>query len=99
MQNKIYIKNDNLVIEVPLTKHRSNPYDENYHPKMPNIVGLILHYKNKGYDDIGFAFRIDREYAGKNDDAGDFIVKWHEDKKDFIKKCKELKIDYIEYAI
>ena len=52
MKNKIFIKDDKLMIEIPLKIKRSNPYDESYSAEMDNITGLI------DGEEIGFAYRI-----------------------------------------
>ena len=93
MKQNIYTKEDNLIIEIPLISRRSNPYDENYHPKMPNIAGLIE--KNKGYDKLGFCYVIDMEYSGKDDQYSDFFFEYAGGKKEFEELCKKLKIGII----
>jgi hypothetical protein len=86
MENKIYIKDNKLVIEVPLKTNRSNPYDENYFAEMDNIVGLVCE------EEKGFAYRIDREYKDKDDDVSDFFYIFDGNEEKFSKLCKELNI-------
>ena len=75
-------------------KKRSNPYDEGDYGEYPFFTGLIIRHRKDGnnWDEMGFAQTIDRDYKGKDDDVGDFVIKWHESESDFKKMCSELKI-------
>jgi len=94
--NKIYKKGENLIIEIPLTTTRSNPYDENFSEPMDNIMGLIIHHDN-GFDECGFVYKIDMSYAGKEDQWTDFFYKEFEGCEEFKKLLKQLEIPYMEY--
>ena len=94
--NKIYIKHDNLVIEVPLKTRRFNYYEVEGNPdyvgeEMEAIIGVIAG------DEIGFAYQIDMSYAGKADQIFDFFYKYDGTKEQFEKLCTELKINSYEY--
>ena len=91
MQEKIHKTKIHLVIEIPLITQRSNPWDESYHPDMPNIIGLI-----EGENDMGFCYRIDMEYKDKGDQWTDYFYKFFGSPEEFRKLCKKLKIDWIE---
>jgi len=94
-ENKIYKKGNKLVIEVPLTVNRYNPYSNSIVGKMPNIIGLILLDPKNNNEEMGFAYRIDVSYKGKNDQWTDFFYKWFNDRESFEKLCKKLKIDVV----
>lgn len=83
---------DEVVIEmrVPLMTTRNNPWDEDYHPPMPNILGHIAG------DEMGFAYWIDMDYKGKGDQVSMLWWIWNGEKEEFIKLCKELGIEVVE---
>jgi len=86
--------NKKIVFEFPRYQKRWNPYDEGdcgQYPKYPTFTGLII--RKDGYNDMGFASTIDMDYKGKDDQVGDFLVKWYGSEQEFISKCKELNID------
>lgn len=93
MNQRIYKDKDELVCEirVPFISQRSNPYDEDEHSPMDNIIGTIYN------DEIGFAHYIDMSYAGKPDQISTNFYIYHGEKEDFRKLCKELNIDCHEY--
>lgn len=94
----IYTKEDRLIIEVPLKAQRSNPYDEDYHTEMDNIVAVIEPQSNCNMSKMGFCYNIDMEYKGKGDQHSDFFYIYDDgDEKDFIKLCKKLKLEIITY--
>ena len=93
MPDNMKIENENLIITIPLKAERSNPYDDNYHEAMNNIVGIY----ERDYE-CGLAYNIDMTYANKADQHTDYFYKLHGDKKDFETMCKELKIDAIYEA-
>jgi hypothetical protein len=70
---------------------RTNPWDENYHPEMDNIIGLI-----ESDFDMGFCYRIDMDYKGKDDQWTDYFFKWFGNRNEFGKLCKQLAIDVVE---
>mgnify|MGYP000915589125 CR=1 FL=1 len=89
---EINIKDDKLVIEVPLKAQRSNPYDPNYHDEMCNIIGVFKDdYKN------GIAYRIDMEYKGKDDQWTRNFLNTDLDREDFEDLIRKLKIDAVYY--
>jgi len=55
---------------------------------MDNVVGVI----DKAMSDYGFAFFIDRSYAGKTDDVSSIFYYYSGSEEDFEKICKELNI-------
>lgn len=97
MQNNIYKRDGNLIIEIPLKEKRWNPYDamanDNYDggEEMDSIVGVITN------DEIGFAHWLDRDYKGKEDDISTLFYQFYGDEKDFIALCKKLEIQCIKY--
>lgn len=91
MAEKIYKKDGKLVIEIPLKTKRYNPYDEkDYGDEMDNIIGLI-----ESDIDMGFCFRIDMSYKGKDDQWTDYFFKWLGSKDVFEKMCKDLNFDIV----
>ena len=87
---KIEKKKDTITFEFPLESPRYNPYmkDDEQHGSYPVFTCLVI--RHNGYDEMGFAGTIDRNYKGKNDDVGDIIVAWDGEEKEFIEKCREL---------
>jgi hypothetical protein len=90
MENKIYTKDDKLIIEIPLKAKRGNPYDESYSAEMDNIVGLVYG------QEIGFAYRIDREYKDKDDDVSSLFYVFEGGEEEFRGLCKKLNIQVFE---
>ena len=90
MKEKVYIKGENLIIEVPLKTKRYNPWDDEYKAEMDNIIGVVTSDLDKG-----LCFRIDMEYKGKDDQWTDFFYKSDTDNDEFIKLCEELDIDIV----
>jgi len=88
---KVEKTKDSLVITVPLKGERWCPFTEESKGEMDNVIGLI----DEGLDDMGFCYRIDMSYKGKDDQWTDFFFKWFGEKKEFIELCKRLKIDLI----
>lgn len=90
---KITKEKDELVIKIPFSTTRSNPYMEDYHPKMDKLIGVI-----EGEYDYGFCYRIDMEYKDKGDQWTDWVIKVDKDMEqdEFIKLCKKLKIGIVE---
>jgi len=103
MNEKIYKKENNLIIEIPLLVDRHNCYMESEENpdgicgKMDNIIGLIIPNKKRSEPDMGFAFQIDMSYADKADQHGEIFYCFYGDEKDFWKLCNELKIDIYKY--
>lgn len=95
--NKIYTKEKNLVIEIPLIANRSNPWDEKYNEEMNNIVAVIEPDKYSNIPKMGFCYNIDMDYKDKPDQHTDFFYLYNGEEYDFKKLCKELKIELIEY--
>ena len=79
----------NLVITIPLTTRRVNPYDDDGE-EMDNIIGL---YESE--NDNGLTFRIDMAYKGKPDQNTDYFYKLDGTQEEFRAMCQELKIDSI----
>lgn len=93
MDNKIYKKNGNLVIEIPLKTQRSNFYDPDFHDEMDNIIGVIAN------NEIGFCYQICMDYCGKAPQWTDFFYKWFGKEEDFKKLCEKLDIDIFKYLV
>jgi len=91
--DKIFIKNKNLVIEIPLKQDIYNPYSDEIEGEMDNIIGVIAK------DEIGFSCLIDRSYKDKGPDISDIFYQYWDSKKNFRELCKKLKIDVYEYPI
>jgi len=91
-------KKDKIIVEIPFWSKRMNPYmiDEQGKPEdvgeFPTLTGLIIRHRKGGnnYDEYGWASTIDMDYAGKQDQIGDFVIRWYGEEKEFVKKCKEL---------
>jgi len=90
-----------IVLEIPFYSARKNPYMEGQDVgEYPTITGLIIRHKgDDDYSELGFAQTIDMAYKAKDDQVGDFIIKWHEDEDKFIEKCKELGLNVQEITI
>lgn len=100
---KITKVGDKVVFEFPAEQQRWNPYmgddDQKHLGTFPTFTGMIIHHLENGgdYDEIGFAYTIDMDYKGKEDQVSDIVVSWGGEVEDFKKKCGELGIDCIEY--
>ena len=97
MQQKIYKnKEGNLVIEIPWQQKRFSPYDEDGGGWLDdNIIAVIEKNKNCNVPEMGFAYRIDMSYAGKDDQWTDFFFKYFGEQEEFEKLCGELKLDIV----
>ena len=95
---KITKEKNEMIIKVPLTTKRCNPYMEDEEQEdMPNIVGLVIHHRKKGhYDESGFAYNIDMSYAGKSDQWSDFFLKL-DDEKEVKRLCLEFGLGLVKY--
>jgi len=82
------IDKENLIITIPRFTTRNNPYSEEYHPKMDNIIGIYEDEYNNG-----LAYRIDMDYKGKDDQYTDYFFKLNGEKEEFNEMCKDLEID------
>lgn len=97
MKNKIFIEEDSLIIKIPLTAERFEPYNEKPTGEMKNIAGMITKDKH-GNEEMGFCHYIDFAYKGKDDQNTDFFYKyWDGEQEDFEELCKKLKLDIIYY--
>jgi hypothetical protein len=90
--NKHYVKDDNLIIEIPLKVKRHNPYTDEDVGEMDNIIGII------DKDRYGFAYQIDMDYKGKSDQWTDIFYDFF-NKAEFVKFCQDNNIEVIEYEI
>jgi len=99
MTEKIYKKNNKIIIEIPFYTKRFNPYcvDENGEPedvgKHQTLVGILDEDKD-GNERFGFGLVIDMSYKGKQDQYTD--IKYHYWGDNFIELCKELGIGYVD---
>lgn len=95
---KITTENRELVVKIPLKARRFNPYNEiaGEDPdtgEMDNIVGLILKHRDGcHYDECGFAYAIDMNYKGKDDQVGGWAIMFDGSKEEFRKLCQELNL-------
>ena len=80
----------NFIFKIPLETERWNPYTDIEIGKMPTLCGLVIDKEG-----LGFAQRIDMSYKGKDDQVGDFVVKYHGELKDFEAECERLGLDII----
>jgi len=94
--DKIFIKNNNLVIEIHLKAMRFFPYSDKVWLG-DHIIALIEPQANCSEPKCGFAYRIDMSYKGGADQHTDFFYIYQEGKKDFKELCKKLKIEVYEY--
>lgn len=94
---KITRKKGKFIIEIEDTTQRYNPYDETEKGTMDTLIGLITKSEHGNYKEMGLALRIDMAYKGKDDQVGDFLVKWPGTQETFKKICKTLKLDILEY--
>jgi len=92
---KYEIKDDNLIVTIPLKQTARDYYDQDC-GKIDNIIGVIS--KDQfGNEEIGFHQLIDMTYKGKESQIDGLLVPYYGEKEDFIKLCKELGISYYEY--
>ena len=95
---KIYKKDDKLIIEIPLKKRRFNGYEEmatgnGDTGEMDSILGVIAG------DEIGFANWIDMDYKGKDDQISTLFYEYCGEEEDFKVLCKELGIYCHKYPL
>ena len=93
---KIIREDGYLIISIPDTQTRYNPYDDTENDEMDMVVGLITKSHN-GTEEMGLAYRIDMAYKDKPDQVGEFICLWDKDEESFRILCKELDIEVIKY--
>lgn len=93
MRHNIYIKDGALHIEVLMKSQRSNPWDEDFHDDMDNIVGVIAG------DEVGFAEWIDMDYKDKPDQVSDMFYSSWMGKSEFRELCKTLGVDVVEHPV
>ena len=91
------VKENKLIIEIPLREKRFNPYEEmatgnGYTGEMDAICGLITN-DEWGNDELGFANLLDFDYKGKEDQVSDFFYHYNGEQEDFEKLCQELGLD------
>jgi hypothetical protein len=80
----ITIKDNNLVITIPLKQEIYNPYSDEVEGEIDNITGVI-----EG-DKVGFAYLIDRSYKDKSPDLGTMFYEDYMEHQEFKKLCEEL---------
>lgn len=96
--NKIYKKDNKLVIEIPLKTRRFNYYEEMITGngdvgEMDNTIGVIHG------NEIGFAYLIDMDYKDKDDQIGEIFYYFDGGENEFKKLCEELGIGFYEYPV
>ena len=96
MKTKIQKIKDKIVIEIPATQKRFNPYMEEYYGSYPTLTGLVD--KNDcGNIEMGFAYTIDMDYANKGDQFTDIFYKVYDMQEDeFAELCKKLEIQFFD---
>jgi len=77
---------NNLIITVPLKQDITDPWSDEIHGQMDNIIGVITG------DDTTFNYLIDRSYKDKGPDISTPFLYYDGEEKDFIKLCKKLDI-------
>ncbi len=96
MKEKIYKKDDKIIIEIPFYSKRFNPYipdlDIGEYPTLTAIIG----YDEDGNDELGFARTIDMNYKGKDDQWTEIQYHYWDNRDDFIKLCENLGIKIIQ---
>lgn len=87
-----------LTLRFKCNVNRVNPYtpDDYDNGSYSEIIGIV----NQETDEFGFAYTIDMDYKGKEDQyTAKFIdigmVDMSKDAKDFIKLCEEWSIPYV----
>lgn len=98
MRDRIYIKDNRLIIDIPLQVETSNCYDPEDHSLRDNIIGIIEPVENCSSPNCGFAYRIDMSYAGKPDQWTKCFYDYSGNVDDFTDLCKELKIEIYRYT-
>jgi hypothetical protein len=89
--NRIYIQDDNLIIETPLHIEESDCYHPYNTPiARDNIIGVI-----EG-NNIGFCYKIDMSYCGKMPQYSDFFYKFFGTVRQFRRLCKKLNIEIMD---
>jgi len=88
----IKIDGENLIITIPRFTTRSNLYNEDYHPKMDNFIGVW-----EDENENGLAWLIDMDYAGKPDQISDYFYKLNGDKEEFEAMVELLGIEAMCY--
>ena len=92
MTETYQIKDDNLIITVPIHGERNNCYEPEVEgAKFMRIVG----YVNKRMSEYGFGFWIDRSYKGKGDDDTGLLFGWMDGQQKFEEFCKKNEISII----
>lgn len=93
-------ENDKIIVEIPFYSKRMNPYMPEGADvgEFPTLTGLIVRNRTNGnnYDEIGWAYLIDRDYKGKDEDIGSWAIMWYGEENEFKIKCKELGLGIIE---
>jgi len=86
MTETYQIKDDNLIITVPIHGERNNCYEPEVEgAKFMRIVG----YVNKRMSEYGFGFWIDMSYKGKDDQDTGLLFHWLGGQTEFEKFCSE----------
>lgn len=93
---KIYKKDENLVIEVPLMQ---DDYDALNEPcgQIENICGVIIPNPQCSDPDTGFAYVSSRTYKGAEPDICGTFLNYGGTREEFIKLCESLDISWHEY--
>ena len=96
MEEKIYKKDDKIIIEILYWSKRSNPYMPNEDVGSYQTLTGILDEDKDGNDRFGFGLTIDMDYKDKADQYTDIKYHFWEDEKDFRKVCKGLGIRIVD---
>lgn len=98
---KITKEASEIVVRIPFTSKRSNPWDDTINSPMNTLCGFIVHHKSNGsdYTEMGLAYLIDMDYKGKEDQVGDFAVMWHGEEDEFRKMCQDVGLDIYTYTL
>lgn len=99
---KVRKENGKIIFEIPAETPRYNPYMEEESEQhllgnFPTLTGLIGK-DEYGNEELGWANTIDMDYKGKDDQVGDYIVKWWGSRKEFDKICKEIGVGIMDIS-
>lgn len=88
---------ENLIVRIPLTQRRFNPYEEMFHGdgdtgEMPALVGMIAGREYTLSD------RIDMDYKDKDDQEGSPIL-YFDSREELEEVCKKYGIDIWEFPL
>ena len=88
---RIYKQDDKLIVELPLTQHKSNMYDENEKKELTdNLIGVV-NGKGTGFEECMISQLIDLSYKGDQQEGMPYIH-FFGDAEEFEELCKTIGI-------